>query len=79
MVQNMCRENVLNSLLFDFCVLQAKEMVGSHVFNEDPHLPASQKTIMIASAIAGFTASFFSLPFDLMKSRLRKLTVTKRH
>ena len=35
------------------------------------HLSAMQQTLT-ASAIAGFFASFFSLPFDFMKTRLQK-------
>jgi len=31
-------------------------------------------TTLIASAIAGFFASFFSLPFDFVKTRLQKQT-----
>lgn len=56
------------------CYDQALEMIIKHVTKEDvsasgaPSLPAQ----IGASVIAGFTASAFSLPFDLMKSRLRK-------
>ena len=32
----------------------------------------SLETQLLASLIAGFTASAFSLPFDLLKSRIRK-------
>lgn len=35
----------------------------------------SIQTQLMASLVAGFTASAFSLPFDLLKSRLRKLNV----
>jgi solute carrier family 25 (mitochondrial oxoglutarate transporter), member 11 len=52
------------------CYDQAKEVVGSvlkdPMHNGHPTLP----TQLGASAIAGFTAALFSLPFDLMKSRL---------
>lgn len=51
------------------CYDQAKEvsakLLGDPMTN-GPTLP----TKMVSSAIAGFTAAFFSLPFDLIKSRL---------
>ncbi|GMH51922.1 hypothetical protein TL16_g01116, partial [Triparma laevis f. inornata] len=49
------------------CYDQAKEFVGS--INNDPTL-TKKTTQMGASCIAGFTAALFSLPFDLIKSRL---------
>ncbi|GMH52021.1 hypothetical protein TrST_g8245 [Triparma strigata] len=49
------------------CYDQAKELVGS--INNDPLLK-KKTTQMGASCIAGFTAALFSLPFDLIKSRL---------
>ena len=36
-----------------------------------PHLNANTQTLA-ASAVAGFFASFFSLPFDFVKTRLQK-------
>jgi solute carrier family 25 oxoglutarate transporter 11 len=52
------------------CYDQAKETVaallGDPMTNGAPSLP----TRLGASAIAGFTAALFSLPFDLIKSRL---------
>jgi solute carrier family 25 oxoglutarate transporter 11 len=52
------------------CYDQAKEMVakvlGDPMVNNNPSLP----TKMGSSCIAGFTAALFSLPFDLIKSRL---------
>jgi solute carrier family 25 oxoglutarate transporter 11 len=53
------------------CYDQAKELVAVHVMDEDPTGAPSLKTQMLASVISGFTASVFSLPFDLMKSRLQ--------
>ena len=50
------------------CYDQAKEVVAS-VLGDDPQHPKLQ-TKMGSSAIAGFTAAAFSLPFDLIKSRL---------
>jgi len=52
------------------CYDQAKEIVASvlndPMTNNTPSLP----TKMGSSCIAGFTAALFSLPFDLVKSRL---------
>jgi len=51
------------------CYDQAKEVVAGIVkdpMTDGPSLP----TRLGASAIAGFTAALFSLPFDLIKSRL---------
>lgn len=50
------------------CYDQAKELVAS-ALNDDPNNP-TVPTKMGSSCIAGFTAALFSLPFDLMKSRL---------
>ncbi len=56
------------------CYDQAKEIVASvlndPMTNNTPSLP----TKMGSSAIAGFTAALFSLPFDLIKSRLMAQT-----
>lgn len=55
------------------CFDQAKEVVSDHVFHDkDPVNNPTLKTQLVASCIAGFTASAFSLPFDLIKSRMRK-------
>lgn len=53
------------------CYDQAKEIIGQSVFKEDEHLPPSLKTQLLASLVAGFTASAFSIPFDMLKSRLQ--------
>ena len=53
------------------CYDQAKEMIAVHLMNESPTGPYSKQTQMGASIIAGFTAAGFSLPFDMLKSRLQ--------
>jgi len=52
------------------CYDQAKELVANML--NDPVTDGSPQltTKLGSSAIAGFTAAAFSLPFDLMKSRL---------
>jgi solute carrier family 25 oxoglutarate transporter 11 len=52
------------------CYDQAKEMVASYVTKDDASNP-NINTRLISSAIAGFTAASFSLPFDLLKSRMQ--------
>ena len=54
------------------CFDQAKEFVGANVMHDPSIDQPSLPTQLLASMISGFTASFFSLPFDLLKSRLRK-------
>lgn len=52
------------------CFDQAKEVVGFYI--DGPHAKkASLNTQLSAAMIAGFTASLFSLPFDLLKSRMQ--------
>ena len=51
------------------CYDQAKEMVAS-LLNDPMTNGPSLATRLGASATAGFTAALFSLPFDLIKSRL---------
>lgn len=51
------------------CYDQAKEMVAK-MLNDPMENGPSLPTKMGASATAGFTAALFSLPFDLIKSRL---------
>lgn len=62
------------------CYDQAAEMTAKYIvkeksLNDDGSKPVgfTLKTQLIASLFAGFTASSFSLPFDMIKSRLRKL------
>lgn len=52
------------------CYDQAKEVVAVALNDPDPNKPM-MSTRLGASMIAGFTAAFFSLPFDLIKSRLQ--------
>lgn len=49
-------------------------MVAQYITKEDltTGKAPSMENQLIASLIAGFTAASFSLPFDLLKSRLRK-------
>mgnify|MGYP005990796565 CR=1 FL=1 len=58
------------------CFDQAKEMFAP-LMGDLPGTPASLKTQAGASTLAGFTATAFSLPFDLMKSRLQDGTKYK--
>ena len=61
----------ISSLVFfplQACYDQAKEGVAS-LLGDDAKNPGIQ-TKLGSSAIAGFTAAAFSLPFDLIKSRL---------
>jgi len=53
------------------CFDQAKEIFGDHVFHDPKGKPPSQQTQIAASFVAGFTASFCALPFDLLKSRMQ--------
>jgi len=53
------------------CFDQAKEFFAEHVFHDKDHNLPSIETQMAASCVAGFTASAFSLPFDLLKSRMQ--------
>ena len=50
------------------CYDHAKEMISEHI----THDAASMNTQIGASLVAGFCAAAFSLPFDMIKSRLRK-------
>lgn len=49
---------------------QAKEIVAEVLHDPDPKNPM-MSTRLGSSLIAGFTAAAFSLPFDLIKSRLQ--------
>ena len=51
------------------CYDQAKEVVAT-ILNDKMENGPSLGTKLGSSAIAGFTAAAFSLPFDVMKSRL---------
>lgn len=53
------------------CYDQALEFAVKHVSHDpDPSKPSMQSKI-IGSSVAGFCAAFFSLPFDMIKSRLQ--------
>lgn len=56
------------------CYDQASELIAHEIFHEHNPNP-SLETQLLASLVAGFTASAFSLPFDLLKSRLRKFLI----
>lgn len=51
---------------------QAKETLGAFVFMDEENKPPSTQTQLGASLIAGVTATACSLPFDMLKSRMRK-------
>jgi len=54
------------------CYDQAEEVLTQLIDSKnDKKGPVSLTTRLCASLVAGFTASFFSLPFDLLKSRLQ--------
>jgi len=53
------------------CYDQAKELIATHVFHDQDHHHPCLETQLAAACVAGFTASFASLPFDLIKSRLQ--------
>ena len=54
------------------CYDQAEEVLTKIIdFKDDKEGPVSLTTRLCASLVAGFTASFCSLPFDLIKSRLQ--------
>lgn len=52
------------------CYDQAKGVMAKLWGDKDPKKPSMGTTIS-SSAVAGFTAAAFSLPFDLLKSRLQ--------
>eukprot|EP00597_Dinobryon_sp_UTEXLB2267_P006035 CAMPEP_0170079160 /NCGR_PEP_ID=MMETSP0019_2-20121128/15617_1 /TAXON_ID=98059 /ORGANISM="Dinobryon sp., Strain UTEXLB2267" /LENGTH=244 /DNA_ID=CAMNT_0010292491 /DNA_START=213 /DNA_END=947 /DNA_ORIENTATION=+ len=53
------------------CYDQAKETISIHVMKDADINRPSLPTQLMASMVSGFTASFCSLPFDLLKSRLQ--------
>ena len=50
--------------------MQARATISELYRDPDPKVPSLQ-TKLSASAVAGFTAAAFSLPFDMLKSRLQ--------
>ena len=51
--------------------IQALEVVAKHITHDTDIKKPSLSTRIGASLIAGFTAAAFSLPFDMIKSRLQ--------
>jgi solute carrier family 25 oxoglutarate transporter 11 len=67
---NILRGATMNAGMMS-CYDQAKEMIGNHI-THDPNLNNPlMSTRLGSSAVAGFTAAAFSLPFDLIKSRIQ--------
>ena len=56
------------------CYDQALEMVSLHVTKDPDVKKPSLTSRLLASGVAGFTAAYFSLPFDMIKSRLQNGT-----
>jgi Mitochondrial carrier protein len=52
------------------CYDQARTVMA-HVYSDTEPTRPSLATKLSASCIAGFTAALFSLPFDMLKSRLQ--------
>lgn len=50
---------------------QAKEVISTHVTHDPDPAKPQLSTQVGSSLVAGFCAAFFSLPFDLVKSRLQ--------
>jgi solute carrier family 25 (mitochondrial oxoglutarate transporter), member 11 len=69
LIPNILRGMAMNVGMMS-CYDQAKEVVAVALNDPDPDKPMLS-TRLGASLIAGFTAAFFSLPFDLIKSRLQ--------
>lgn len=72
LVPNVLRGMAMNVGMLA-CYDQAKEVVATYVTKESLTQPPSLTTQILSSLIAGVTTSVCSLPFDLLKSRLRKL------
>ena len=53
------------------CYDQALEQIMTHVTHDKDHKKPSLPAKLMASGVAGFTAASFSLPFDMIKSRLQ--------
>ena len=70
LLPNILRGMAMNAGMMA-CYDQAKEFIATYVTHDpDPNKP-QMNTRIGSSAIAGFTAAAFSLPFDLIKSRLQ--------
>ncbi len=69
LVPNICRGMAMNVGQLA-CFDQAKEIFGPFL-GDLPGQSSSLRTQAAAASLAGFTSTAFSLPFDLMKSRLQ--------
>ena len=54
------------------CYDQAKDFIAKNITNDNPRKP-TVVTNLLSSAVAGFTSAAFSLPFDMLKSRLQDM------
>lgn len=54
---------------------QAKESIIEHITHDPDSSVPSLETKLMSSAVAGFTCAFFSLPFDMLKSRLQSMRI----
>jgi hypothetical protein len=55
------------------CYDQAKDVIIEYVTKDPDVKKPSLATNILSSAVAGFTSAFFSLPFDMLKSRLQDM------
>lgn len=55
------------------CYDQAKTLISAHVTKDENPSKPSVATNILSSAVAGFTSAAFSLPFDMLKSRLQDM------
>lgn len=55
------------------CYDQAKSFISANVTKDENPGKPSVATNILSSAVAGFTSAFFSLPFDMLKSRLQDM------
>jgi solute carrier family 25 (mitochondrial oxoglutarate transporter), member 11 len=55
------------------CYDQAKDFIATSVTKDENPSKPSLLTNLLSSAVAGFTSAFFSLPFDLLKSRMQDM------
>ena len=55
------------------CYDQAKDFIAVHVTKDADIKKPSVVTNLLSSAVAGFTSAAFSLPFDMLKSRMQDM------
>lgn len=55
------------------CYDQAKDFISKNITKEKNPSKPSLVTNLLSSAVAGFTSAAFSLPFDMLKSRLQDM------